>query len=335
MAGKIAAPDSSFKLRAFWWSLHRLSGISFPSDHPETNLGAGRRSVRICKRFTPMLPHGDTLQLTRIISETFLADGEYHDAIDSTNNRAKVLAASVEIALPYLVLAEEQTAGRGRGLRQWWTGKGSLAFSIIIPLSQDRPTSTAPSSGGPTPATSAWSAIPEDSIRLLGLAGAVAVYRAARDYVPSNVPLGIHWPNDVYANDAKLAGVLVEVTANRRAVIGIGVNVNNQAEDAPPDLLSRIATLSQISGQMLDRTALLIEILNHLQDLLGILTTQPRQLTEEANHMCLQKGRELVLKLEHQLVNGKCLGIDPTGALILQTDAGERRFLSGTVVAVE
>jgi BirA family biotin operon repressor/biotin-[acetyl-CoA-carboxylase] ligase len=169
----------------------------------------------------------------------------------------------------------------------------------------------------------------------LGLAGALAVYRAARDYVPSNLPLGIHWPNDVYANNAKLAGVLVEVTANRRAVIGIGVNVNNRAENAPPDLLCRIATLSQISGQMLDRTALLIEILNQLQDLLGILTTQPSQLAVEANRVCLQKGRELALELEHRLVTGKCLGIDSTGALILETDAGEQRFLSGTVVAVE
>jgi len=282
-----------------------------------------------------MLPHGDTLQLSRIISETFLADGEYHDVIDSTNNRAKVLAASVEIALPYLVLAEEQTAGRGRGLRRWWTGKGSLAFSIIIPLSQDRPANTALSSIGSTPSTWGWTTIPEDNIRLLGLAGSLAVYRAARDYVPSNLPLGIHWPNDVYANNAKLAGVLVEVTANRRAVIGIGVNVNNRAENAPPDLLCRIATLSQISGQMLDRTALLIEILNQLQDLLGILTTEPSQLAAEANRVCLQKGRELALELEHRLVTGKCLGIDSTGALILETDAGEQRFLSGMVVAVE
>ena len=282
-----------------------------------------------------MLSQNDKLQLTRILSETFLADGEYQVVIDSTNNRAKVLAASHEISLPYLVLAEEQTAGRGRGLKRWWTGKGSLAFSIIIPLSQDRPANTAPSSVGSAPSAWGWSAISEDSIRLLGLAGALAVYRAARDYVPSNLPLGIHWPNDVYANNAKLAGVLVEVTANRRAVIGIGVNVNNRAENAPPDLLCRIATLSQISDQMLDRTALLIEIINQLQDLLGILTTQPSQLAVEANRVCLQKGRELALELEHRLVTGKCLGIDPTGALILETDAGEQRFLSGTVVAVE
>lgn len=282
------------------------------------------------------MPSLDTpFHVPEILSQTFLAGAEYHQVIDSTNNRAKVLAASNQVPLPYLVLAEEQSAGRGRGSNRWWTGGGSLAFSIILNLPNAQAHATIPPiDHAPIPSTVGVPA-PDPSVSLLGLAGALAVLRAAQRHVPSHFRFGIHWPNDVYANGAKLAGVLVEVTANRRAVIGIGVNVNNQKEDAPPDLVSRIVTLRELSGQLLDRMTLLVDILNQFEELLGILTTHPRKLAEEADQACLQKGRELALEVGPSLITGKCTGIDPTGALILQTDLGEQRFLSGSVVAVE
>lgn len=282
-----------------------------------------------------MLSPNTPFPLPRIVSETFLASGEYHEVIDSTNNRAKILAASNQVPLPYLILAEEQSAGRGRGLNRWWTGKGSLAFSIIIAPPSEQRVFTIPPISGEIGPTVARTTAPDQSLCLMGLAGALAVCRAVKGHVPNHVRLGIHWPNDVYANGAKLAGILVEVTTNRRAVIGIGVNVNNQKEDAPPDLVSRIVTLRELSGQILDRTPLLIDILNQFEELFGILTTHPNQLAEEADQVCLQKGRELALEVGPSLITGKCMGIDPTGALILQTDLGEQRFLSGVVVAVE
>ncbi|MGQ9504251.1 MAG: biotin--[acetyl-CoA-carboxylase] ligase [Thermogutta sp.] len=273
--------------------------------------------------------------IPRILSDTFLAGAEYLEVIDSTNNRAKVLAASNQVPLPYLVLAEEQSAGRGRGSNRWWTGKGSLAFSIIVALPSKQTVFTIPPINGEICPTVAGTTDPYQSIGLLGLAGALAVYRAVKGNVPNHLHLGIHWPNDVYANGAKLAGVLVEVTANRRVVVGIGVNVNNQKDDAPPDLLDRIVTLRELSGQILDRTTLLIDIVNQLEKLLGMLITHPSQLAEEADQACLQKGRELALEVGPSLITGKCMGIDPTGALLLQTELGEQRFLSGVVVAVE
>jgi len=277
----------------------------------------------------------DRLDLERIVSETFLSDGEYHPVIDSTNNRGKVLALSNGVPFPYLVLAEEQTAGRGRALKRWWTGRGSLAFSIILPLTREGPRGGTPEKTVATPSSPMAPLLPEESIRFLGLAGALAVCRAAVRHLSSGVSLGIHWPNDVYAGSAKLAGVLVEVTGNRRAIVGVGVNVNNRKEDAPPELQRHVATLMELCGQPLDRTALLIEVVGEFQRLFETLMTHPGDLIEEANRVCLQKGRELVLETEGGLVAGRCRGIDPTGALILETTAGERRFLSGTVVAVE
>lgn len=277
----------------------------------------------------------DGIEITRVLAETFLVDGEYHQTIDSTNNRAKALAGSGQIGLPYLVLAEEQTAGRGRALRRWWTGRGSLAFSIILPLTEERPVNRLSEKENSTSRARPKAFLCEDGIRLLGLAGALAVYRAASRHLPSDISLGIHWPNDVYANDRKLAGVLVEITGNQRAVVGIGVNVNNRSKDAPPHVQHKVATLRELCGQPQNRTELLIDILQEFEPLFELLKNQPERLAEEANRVCLQKGRELVLEVEQGLVTGLCLGIDPTGALVLKTVSGERRFLSGTVVAVE
>jgi BirA family biotin operon repressor/biotin-[acetyl-CoA-carboxylase] ligase len=60
--------------------------------------------------------------------ETFIADAEFHAELNSTNNRAAALAARGDIAMPLLVLAERQTAGRGRGANAWWSAPGSLTF---------------------------------------------------------------------------------------------------------------------------------------------------------------------------------------------------------------
>lgn len=280
-----------------------------------------------------MLAPDDRIETTRVLAETLLADGEYHQTIDSTNNRAKALAGSGQIRLPYLVLAEEQTAGRGRALKRWWTGRGSLAFSVILPLTHDDISSSMLPENVLPPRPQRL--LSEDSIRFLGLAGALAVYRSASRLVPSHVALGIHWPNDVYANDRKLAGILVEVTHNRRAVVGIGVNVNNRSEDAPPDVQHKVATLREVCGRPVDRTDLLIDILREFEPLFELLRSQPERLAEEADRVCLQKGRKVVLEVEQGLVSGQCLGIDPTGALVLKAPLGERRFLSGIVVAVE
>ena len=70
------------------------------------------------------------IDLPRLLSATFLAGAEQHETLSSTNDWARELPA--DAALPYLILAAEQIAGRGRGANAWWTGRGSLAMSLVI-----------------------------------------------------------------------------------------------------------------------------------------------------------------------------------------------------------
>lgn len=276
------------------------------------------------------------LDVARVLRETFVADAEHWQSIDSTNNRGKELVGRPGLPLPFLIVAEHQTAGRGRGQRRWWTGTGSLAFSLLISPAlgssrhgaagkeenrETRPRTFHGASAGQIP-----------SVALLGLVGALAVCRAARAFIPPGIQLGIYWPNDVCVVGRKLAGVLVEVAADTRTIIGIGVNVNNRAREAPHSLRDRVISLRDICGTALDRADVLIAILREIERLLGDLTKTPRGVAEEADRLCLQKGRVLTVENEQAAYRGICRGIDPGGALLLETSDGLRRLTSGTVV---
>ena len=70
--------------------------------------------------------------LTRLQADTFLQGVEHHAEIPSTNDRSLELCAEAELPVPFLVLADQQTAGRGRGNNRWWSSDGALLFSLIV-----------------------------------------------------------------------------------------------------------------------------------------------------------------------------------------------------------
>ena len=95
------------------------------------------------------------LDIDRILRETFVARAEYFPTIGSTNDRALECAAQDDGQLPLLVVADQQTAGRGRGVNRWWTGPGALAFTLLL----DGPTVGADRSRSPLVALAAAVAI--------------------------------------------------------------------------------------------------------------------------------------------------------------------------------
>ena len=99
---------------------------------------------------------------------------------------------------------------------------------------------------------------------LISLATGVAVVDALATLVPGH-NIGIHWPNDVMLDGRKLAGILIEVLPDGRHVIGIGINTNNTATDAPAKVRRRVATLRDATECEHDSTDLLISILNRLE----------------------------------------------------------------------
>jgi BirA family biotin operon repressor/biotin-[acetyl-CoA-carboxylase] ligase len=249
------------------------------------------------------------LVLDRILAETFVARVEYHPILTSTNDRAVHCAAEGPGGLPLLIVAERQTAGRGRGSNRWWTGPGSLAMSLLL----DAEAVGAARRRSP----------------LVSLAAAIALVEAVAPRLPAQ-PVGIHWPNDVLAAGRKLAGILVEVLPDGRHIIGIGLNTNNSLADAPAELQQTATTLRELTGREHDQTEILVDLLRRLEAALRQLAA-PERIGSRADQLCLQHGQNLTLQLGQRSFTGTCVGIAPDGSLLLDTPAGRRRFRSGTL----
>ncbi|MCE1239952.1 MAG: biotin--[acetyl-CoA-carboxylase] ligase [Azonexaceae bacterium] len=232
------------------------------------------------------------------------------DALDrcaSTNDEiARRAAANAPSGT--VVVADRQSAGRGRRGRHWLSApESSLTFSMLWRF------------GGSPSALSG-----------LSLAVGVALARAL-DRLGAR---GVHlkWPNDVlWQNDgqaAKLAGILIELSSDRRAtqvIIGIGLNL------APPvgDLGQPVAGLEQ-TGAVVERHQVLAAILAALHEVLAIFAVDGfATLKNEWQTLNAWQDRPVVVLGDTTEISGICRGADDDGALLVDTDAGLRRVLAG------
>jgi len=142
-------------------------------------------------------------------SQGFGAPRRHFRIVDSTNERARELAAA-GVPSGMVVTASEQSAGRGRRGRQWTAppGKALLCSAILSPLRVEH--------------------------ALLPLAAPLAVCEAVESLAP--LACQVKWPNDVWSDERKLSGILIEAQPPSWAVIGIGLNVSIEPGEFPPDL---------------------------------------------------------------------------------------------------
>lgn len=225
---------------------------------------------------------------------------EYHDSVVSTNDLA-VERAREGVAEGYVVLADEQTGGRGRRERVWESPSGGVWTSVVL-----RPDFA-----------------PRDA-SLVTLAASVAVARAVEE---TGVEPTIKWPNDVLVEGKKLCGILVEMEADAEsishAVVGIGLNAN-----AKPDVPDASPTsLAEHVGEV-DRAALTANLLAELEDAYeagdGIL--------DEWRERSSTLGSDVRVETPNETLEGKAESIDETGALVVSTKDGERVVTAGDCV---
>jgi BirA family biotin operon repressor/biotin-[acetyl-CoA-carboxylase] ligase len=222
----------------------------------------------------------------------------HHRLTGSTNALAKHLAAG---GAPHgtLVTADEQTEGRGRSGRSWSAPPGSgILMSVIVRGLDERH-------------------------EMLPLATAVAVCRACE--AAAAVECAIKWPNDVWVERRKLAGILIEGRPQEGwAVIGLGLNVSTDPEGFPEELRETATSLRAATGAAPDRAALLAGLLARLGDLVNAPAAEVLAAWRERDAL---EGSEI----SWNGGSGVARGVDDTGALLVDTPDGRIALQAGEV----
>lgn len=239
---------------------------------------------------------------------------EFHAEIGSTNDRARQ-ALGEATGEGLAVVADLQTAGRGRRGRTWISPPGAnLLFSVAW-----RPRMAAGPAG------------------LLGMAAGLAVRDACAALVP-DADLAIRWPNDVVdAEGRKVAGLLVETALEggelTEAVVGIGINVNWLPAEMPPEIAGGATSLQALLGAPVDRVALLGGVLEALDQGAAALERGDAQL-ERLRASSWLDGRDIEVDTGTETITGRAAGIADDGSLLVDSDLGRVALSVGEVARV-
>ena len=248
--------------------------------------------------------------VSRIHTEWAGQEIHYFGSIDSTNIKAKEYA---ENGAPNgtLVVADQQTAGRGRRGRSWESPKGTnIAMSLVL-----KPE------------------INPNHASMITLVAAMAVARAIEDVIGE--PVQIKWPNDIVLHGKKIVGILTEMSAQfdyiNHIVVGIGMNVNT--ETFPEELQETASSLYLETGKKQNRALIIERTMVHWEHYYGeyLKTEDLSSLMKEYNSMLVNMGRQVRVLDPREPFEGKAMGITKTGELIVDTWESRKLVASGEV----
>jgi BirA family transcriptional regulator, biotin operon repressor / biotin---[acetyl-CoA-carboxylase] ligase len=233
----------------------------------------------------------------------------YLPKTESTNSEAKQLA---EKGLPGFscIAAEEQSKGRGRLGRDWFSPAGSgLWFSILL-----KPHTITPAEAAPI---------------TLVTAAVIA------DYFNQTlkIPVKVKWPNDLLVNEKKMGGILTELKGEPDhidyLIIGIGLNISQNRKDFPPGLRSKVTSLFIESGSTKNRTSLLLQLRDLLFKAYQLFLQEGfKPFSAQWKKHSSTLGREVHVRLAGQTVIGTAEDITEQGALILTDSNGAKMVIS-------
>lgn len=252
-----------------------------------------------------------------LLPESFCKRIECHESIDSTNLRAKQLAETGEPE-GTLVVADEQTAGRGRRGRGWASEPGVGIWMTLI-LRPDLEPAYVPG---------------------ITLITALAVNRSIREVC--GVESQIKWPNDIILDGKKICGILTEMSSEvnyiHYAVTGIGINANTI--QFPEEIRDTATSIYRQTGKRVDRAVLISRFANVFGTYYNRYVTDGNlgAFVEEYNQMLANRDQQV--KIYHGMVEeaepsktetGVARGIDETGALLVEMDGHCKTVVSGEV----
>lgn len=224
----------------------------------------------------------------------------YYPILNSTNELAKELLANRKAQEGLVIVAGKQTSGKGRLGRLWESPAGGLWFSIILSPK-----------------------LPMYKLPLLSLVFAVAVASALDEFLYTTC--GIKWPNDIFVNDKKIAGILLEVSGQvdhiDSVIAGIGININ-----ISPDLLSgdtrNIATsLLELTGGQIPNNIILPVVLSSLEKYYNLfLISGFESIREEFKSRCVHLNKKVTVQQVNKQITGINTDIDNQGNMVLKVN---------------
>ena len=232
------------------------------------------------------------------------------DSIDSTNTKAKELA---EAGHPSgtLVVADQQTLGRGRRGRSWESPAGTGIFMTLM-LKPD---------------------INPNNASMLTLVADMATARAITEVTGEAAQ--IKWPNDIVMNGKKVVGILTEMSAQfdyiNHIVVGIGINVHN--EEFPEEIAKTASSLLLECGHRIHRASLIEAFLEEFERLYAVYleTEDMSGLQKEYDSLLVNRGRQVRVLDPKEPFEGKAMGITKKGELIVDTWESRKLVSSGEV----
>ena len=221
--------------------------------------------------------------------------------VASTQDVAREFALS-GVNAGLVVVAETQTKGRGSRGRSWHSPKGGLYMTVVLG--------------------------PMASIGLLPLLAGLAVAEAINSLV--GVEAELKWPNDILLRGRKVGGVMAESgwlgNEVKYVLLGIGVNLNNEPSGGLPDATS----LSSEAGIEIDVDSFLRSLIDRLEIHLQRLDVVPQEIVRSWRRLACVFGKVVVVTDgSGEAVKGVALDVDEDGSLVLETEVGQRRLVSG------
>lgn len=238
----------------------------------------------------------------------------HFESIDSTNTRAKHLAAK---GAPHgtVLIADSQTGGRGRLGRSFHSPAGSgIYLSVIL-----RPQCHA--------------------AQLMHLTCAAGVAMCDAMAAVCGFRPGIKWTNDLVFEKRKLGGILTELSLDSSgnvnfAVVGIGINCAQHAEDFPEDIRGIATSLQIITGNSVDRIRVIAAMLVSLEEMSRTLLTRKAQIMTQYRDDCITVGQAVSVVAGEHIRYGTALSVDDEGSLVVRFSDGQTGSVSSGEVSV-
>lgn len=232
------------------------------------------------------------------------------DIADSTNEEAKRRAVS-DFGDFMLIAAAKQFAGKGRLGRSWEDeGDKNAMFSLLL-----RP-----------------DIAPEDASQLTLVAG-MAAANTLKKYL--NAEIKIKWPNDILANGKKIVGILTEMSVSveqiNYVIVGVGINVNT--ESFSEEIMHKATSMYIIAGKKFSRAGIIRTFVDEFLPLYNDFCSKGFDIfCDRYNSCCINVGKRVHAVGRHGITDGKALGVDNKGSLVIECDNGEKKaVISGEV----